>query len=253
MKLRYYIVLILINFSIFSSLTGQTEPPAQLFQLHVEGHISNLEDVPLPGSVVQIIQGGKVFASVTTDGTGKYSFDLPLNADFVVSVSRPGFAAKKYSISTRGVPPERATSKFSTIDASLSLFEKIEGVNYSALDQPLNKYYYSGSKENFEYDKAYLDQMIGVLQNLQATQQAAIEKAKNLEADYQNGIKNGDKAFQKKDWAGAKAAYGQATALKPNENYPKDQMKQVDKIIADQEALNKKNAEDAKKKEEEAV
>src|SRR4051812_4261126 len=119
MRLRYYIVLIFLNFFLFTRLLAQ-EPPVQTFQLHVEGHITNLEDTPLPGTVVQVVQGGKVIASNTTDGTGKYSFDLPLNADYEVSVARPGFVAKKYSISTRGVPPERATSKFSTIDASLS-------------------------------------------------------------------------------------------------------------------------------------
>ncbi|MGZ4064125.1 MAG: carboxypeptidase-like regulatory domain-containing protein, partial [Bacteroidia bacterium] len=252
MKLRYYIPLLFLSFVFFFKVNAQ-EPPVQTFQLKVEGHITNLEDTPMPGVVVQVMSGSKVITQATTDGTGKYGFELPLNSDYTINVMKPGYATKKYVISTRGVPPERAASKFSTIEASLSMFEKIDGVDYSVLNQPLNKYFYDQTKENFLYDKAYLDQMIGSLQNLLAAQDAAINKKKQEEANYQAAIKAGDKAFQKKDWASAKAQYGQASTLRPAENYPKDQMAQIDKIIADQEALNKKNADEAKKATEEAA
>ncbi len=248
MRLRQFLIFTLL---VWSCIAYSQEPAT--FQLHVEGTITNLEDTPMPGAVIQVMQGGKVIQSITTDGSGSYAFDLPLNSDYTINVTKPGHVTKKFQISTKGVPPERAQTKFGTIEASLSLFEKMDGIDYSSLNQPMNKYNYNPNKENFEYDKAYLDQMLASLEAVMAAQQAAIEKAKRLERDYQAAIKAGDKAFQKNDWNAAKAAYNQASSLKPNENWPKDQMAQIEKIIKELEALNKKKEEDAKKAADDAA
>lgn len=248
MKFRQFLI---VTFWVLTSIAYAQDAPT--FPLHVEGTITNLEDTPMPGAIIQVSQNGQVIKNITTDGSGSYQFDLPLNADYVVTVTKPGHVSKKFTVSTKGVPPDRATSKFGTVEASLSLFEKMEGIDYSALNQPMNKYSYNANKENFEYDANYLNAMIASLQNIMAQQQAAIERAKQLEKNYQAAIKAGDKAFQKNDWAGAKAAYTQALGLKPNETWPKDQMTQIDKIIKEQEALNKKKEEDAKKAAEEAA
>lgn len=247
-RLIFICFLLLLNLNSFSQ-----EPTQQTFQLHVEGAITNMSESPMAGATIQVMQGGKLFKSILTDGSGSYSFDLPLNSDYMITVSKDGHVSKKFAISTRGVPPERAQTKFGTIEASLSLFEKMDGIDYSPLNQPMNKYNYNADKENFEYDKAYLEQMLASVQSVLAAQKAAMEKAKELERNYQAAIKNGDKAFQKNDWAGAKAAYAQAISLKPKETWPKDQIAQIDKIIKEQEELNKKKEADAKKAAEEAA
>lgn len=233
---------------------GQAVPtPTQTFPLHVEGYVTDLKGNGVPGANVTVNAGSKVLNNITTDGTGKYAFDLPLNNDYSISVGKAGMVTKKYAVSTRGVPEEKATSKFSSVEASLTLFEKLDGVDYSLLNQPLNKYNYNPVKDNFEYDKNYLDQMLGGLQNLMAAQQAELNKRKDLEANYQSAIKAGDKAFGKNDWQGAKASYQAALALKPNESWPKAQLAQIDKTIAELAALEKKKADDAKKAQEDAA
>jgi hypothetical protein len=252
MKIRHLLIFFSL-LALFASGQNAVPTPTQTFPLHVEGYITDLKDNGVPGAQVTVNQGGKIIATITTDGTGKYAADLPLNNDYTIMVSKPGMVTKKYTVSTRGVPPEKSTSKFSTVEASMTLFEKLEGVDYSFLNQPLNKYNYNPVKDNFEYDKFYLDQMLGGLENLMQRQAAEIEKRKNLEKNYQDAVKNGDKLFGKGDYQGAKAAYQQALGLKPNETWPKQQMTQIDKIIADQEALNKKKAEDAKKAAEDAA
>jgi len=241
----------------FIALTGTSQnavPTAtQTFPLHVEGYVTDLKGNGIPGTMVSVNAGGKVINNITTDGTGKYSFDLPLNNDYMIIVAKPGLVTKKYSVSTRGVPDEKTTSKFSSVEASLTLFEKLDGVDYSLLNQPLNKYTYNPNKDNFEYDKNYLDQMLGGLQSLMARQQAELAKRKDLEANYLAAVKAGDKAFQKNDWQGAKASYQEALALKPNESWPKAQLAQIDKTIAELAALDKKKADDAKKAAEDAA
>lgn len=237
------IPLLLVCLSFFAQTT---------YQLPVQGQISGDYGV-LSGVKIEVFQGSALMKTYVTDAGGNYSFDLPLNSEYMIVVSKEGMASKKFSVSTRGVPAERATNKFSIIDADIGLYEKIEGVDYSVLNQPLNKYVYNPAIENFEFDKAYLQQMLGSLEQLKAQIEAAIKKKKELEANYQAAMKAGDKAFNKKDWNAAKAAYTEASSLKPKEQYPKDQIANINKIIADQEALNKKNEEAAKKAAEEAA
>ncbi len=222
------------------------------YQVPVQGQISGDFGV-LSGVQIQVFQGSTVWKTLSTDAGGNYSFELPLNSEYMVVISKAGMASKKFSVSTRGIPAERATNKFSIIDADIGLYEKIDGVDYSVLNQPLNKYVYNPTKENMEFDEAYLNQMLGALGQLKAAIDAAIKAKKELEANYQAAMKAGDKAFNKRDWTGAKAAYTEASNLKPKEQYPKDQIANINKIIADQEALNKKNEDAAKKAAEEAA
>ena len=54
-----------------------------------------------------------------------------------------------------------------------------------------------------------------------------------LEADYKNFIAQADQAFSIKDYSGAKMAYQQATAIKSDEQYPKDKSTEIDGILAE--------------------
>ena len=237
MKFAYLILF----FSILSlGLFSQTASPPETFSLQVEGQITDSEDDPIIGAVVQVYQGAKVIGTYPVNVEGKYSFKLSLNGDYTVVVSAQKTVTKKYMVSTRGVPPERALSKFTTIRADLSLFEKMDGIDYSILNQPLQKYMYKADKANFIYDEVYFQQILGSLQRLKELEDAARLKKKELEANYNNAIKIADKAFQKKDWTIAKSNYSKAIDLKPTENYPKDQLAQMDVILKNQEALSKK-------------
>jgi hypothetical protein len=49
---------------------------------------------------------------------------------------------------------------------------------------------------------------------------------------YESLVKQADTKFAAKDWAGAKALYGQASSVKPSEQYPKDKIKECDDQLA---------------------
>ena len=127
---------------------------AQDVLVEVQGDVSD-DNSDLSGVALKVSQGSKVITSALTDPTGKYSFQVPLGGDFMVVVSKDGYVSKRFTISTTGVTPERALLKFTPIGARITLFKKVEGVDYSLLNQPLIKYVYNPTKENFEYDKVY--------------------------------------------------------------------------------------------------
>jgi hypothetical protein len=228
-------------FLLFFLFTCSIPYLAQTVPLRFEGNVTD-ESSNLVGATIQITQGGKVVQSAMTDGSGNYFFSLPLGAEYLVVVSKDGYVSKKFSVNTLGVPPEKATSKFADIEASLSLFKRYEGVDYSLLNQPLNKYSYNPYKDNFEYDKAYLEQMIAGMQSIKEAEKAVKNKEKEKEANYQASIKAGDKAFGKKEWQGAIGNYQSALVIKPTETYPKEQITNINKIIADAEAQARADA-----------
>ena len=121
MKFAYLIFF----FSLFSlGLFSQTETPPETYSLQIEGQITNSDDNPMIGAVVQVYQGAKLVSTHPVNLEGNYSFQLPLNGDYTIVVSAQKTVTKKFMVSTRGVPPERALTKFSVIKADLSLFEE---------------------------------------------------------------------------------------------------------------------------------
>jgi hypothetical protein len=243
---RLYIVFMkytlkLLIFLVFNSLLALSQD----WTLPLSGKVEKNEK-KLQGAIVTLMQGSKQIQQVMTGEDGLFKFEIPANGDFIVTVTKPGHCTKKFQVSTRGVPPDDNSTKRFEIPG-ISLFEPLPDIDYSVLNQPLVKIMYSADKQVFDYDEAYFAQSLAALDKIKQLEKDAMNRQKELEANYKTAITNGDKAFQKKDWNMARAAYRQATNLKPNENYPKDQLAQIERIIADQEALNKKNEEAAKK------
>jgi hypothetical protein len=60
-----------------------------------------------------------------------------------------------------------------------------------------------------------------------------LAKQKALDDQYTAAIAKADKLFAAKTWEQAKTDYTTASALKPNETYPKDKILEIEKIVAD--------------------
>src|SRR5437773_1803317 len=68
---------------------GTCMSTAQNVSVRFRGNISD-NDADLPGAMVQVSEGGKVFSTVMTDVRGDYAFEVPLNGDFLITVSKEG-------------------------------------------------------------------------------------------------------------------------------------------------------------------
>src|SRR5262249_21174223 len=153
------------------------------------------------------------------------------------------YVTKKFTVNTGGVPPEKAATKFPIIQASLGMFKKMEGIDYSALNQPINKYKYNPQLDNFEYDEAYLNQMISKLTAIKEAEKEQLKKEKAKEAQYAAAVKQGDKLYADRDWESALASYKEAQSIKPGETHPGNQIAAINKILS--EAAAKQAAADA--------
>jgi hypothetical protein len=199
----------------------------------------------LQGATVSLIQGSKQITQTITGEDGIFKFKIPANGDFTIIVTKIGHCTKKLQVSTKGVPADRLNDDFSGFNIeSISLFEPLPDIDYSILNQALVKVSYNPKSDNFDYDESYSNQMLGALEKLKQLELAAIARQKEIEVNYLSAIKTADKAFKKKDWLTAKTSYNEAIKVKPTELYPKNQLLQIDIIIKDQDALNKKREAD---------
>ena len=85
-------------------------------------------------------------------------------------------------------------------------------------------------KPNENYPK----QKIAEIDNILAQQKIAAEKQAQTDAQYNNLISQADAQYRAKAYSQAKNLYQQASALKTNENYPKQQIVTIENILAKQ-------------------
>ncbi len=85
-------------------------------------------------------------------------------------------------------------------------------------------------------NEAYPMQRIGEIDKLMAEQLAGKEARARLDAQYKNYLASADNHFSQQQLQEAKNFYTQASALKPNEAYPKQRLEEIDMLMAAQQA-----------------
>jgi hypothetical protein len=203
----------------------------------------------LDGAIVTLTKGSALANQITTSTNGRFSVLLDMNAEYTLSVTKPGHITKKFYFNTKGIPEERAKEEFGGQDIEVSIFELpkdpgvVSQIN-SILSQPIAKFFYDDKIKEIEYDKAYTQSMQDALAKLAQVEKEANAKAEEqvkqqqqLEAaaasQYQAAIAKADAAFAKKDYAGARAAYEDALSVKKGEPYPLEKIKEIEKLQAD--------------------
>jgi hypothetical protein len=232
--------LLICCFYTMLSLTGAGQ--SQLIEVY--GNVTD-DNRDLVGVLIQVTQGSRVVVSTKTDPNGEYAFQLPFGGEFLAEVSREGYVTKKFTISTMGIPPEKKETKFQPIGASISLFRRLEGIDYSLLNQPMMKFRYNPQDEGFEYDKAHQAQMSEGLERIKEAEKDIKRAEKEREAKYASLVKEGDRSFGKKDYQASINSYKEAMVLKPKESYPQAQVEHISKLM--EEAAAQAKADEALK------
>jgi hypothetical protein len=167
---------------------------SQSVSLNVGGTVSGEDKIAMRDAQVSVTKNGKPFTSFLTSFNGTYYLYLPMGAEYIVNVTKAGYAKKYFTVSTLGVSDESAKKKFSVMIADLELIESVPGVDYSVFNQPMNKYFYNPKIDNFEYDKKYLKDMIALVDEVKEAKKEAIQLAKQKA---EQDKKNADLAIEK--------------------------------------------------------
>ncbi|MCK6640083.1 MAG: hypothetical protein L6Q81_08350 [Bacteroidia bacterium] len=226
---------LLIAFFCFTAVAAYSQAPAPpAWQFKFGGKVTEFnekkgKDIALEGAICTLLKGSTQVQSQTTSNGGKFKFVLDPNNEYTVTITKPGYITKKFSISTYNVPAERGEFPFAEFDIEVGLFKLFPGLDYSCLDKPVAKVSFNPAKDvdDFDYDKVYT-----------ASIQACIDKLRQLEAEarakqklYDAAIEAADKLFGQSNWQGAKDKYNEALTYLPNEQYPKDQIAKCDEKL----------------------
>lgn len=203
----------------------------------------------IEGALVTLYKGSAQISQQTTTSSGRFDVKMELNAEYTLTISKPGHISKKFYFNTRGIPDDRAKEEFGGQDIEVSIFEMPKDPGVVAqinaiLSQPMAKFYYDDKIKEIEYDKAYSQSMLDELAKLNQIEQEAIKKADEeaktktaaetaAASKYEAAILKGDAALAKKDYTTARAGYTDALSIKPGEEYPKNKIIEIEKLIAD--------------------
>jgi len=109
-----------------------------------------------------VYKDGQKERTITT-GLSKFSLDLALNANYIISFEKDGFVAKKISFNTR-VPAEAISNGFTPFDFAVSLFKQYDDINMVVFNQPVGVIRYESGIGDFDYDTDYTKSIQSQLQ-----------------------------------------------------------------------------------------
>ncbi len=205
----------------------------------------------MDGAVVSLIKDGVQVKQTITTSNGKFDFVLDPNANYTITVTKANHITKIFSFNTQNVPDSRGKKGFGGVDLSeIVLFEIPKGVDVNELNailsQPIAKFSYQSSENDFNYDESYTQSMRSKLEKLSVVQKKAEEEdKKKLEEDKNKATADANAASQA---AAAKAAADKAAADKAAADKlaaEKAAKAAADKVAADKLAAEKAAADKA--------
>nr|MCU0320498.1 carboxypeptidase-like regulatory domain-containing protein [Flavobacteriales bacterium] len=192
----------------------------------------------LSGARVVVYKNG-VKERTITQSVGKFTLDLDLQQNYILSFEKDGFVSKKIAFNTK-VPADAVANSFVPFDFAVSIFKQYDDVNLVVFNQPVGMIRYEQSEGDFDYDTDYTK---SIQSQLQATQ-AAIEQKQKEEKDKEaNAAKAAAKAEADAKKAAEQAARDEQARAAAAQR--EAQQKEAERLKAEAEA--KRAAEKASK------
>ncbi len=178
-----------------------------------------IEGSDLSGARAVVYKNGVKERSITTN-LNKFSLDLELNSNYVVSFEKEGYVAKKVSFNTKA-PAEAIANGFTPFDFAVSLFKQYDDINIVVFNQPVGMIRYDDQTGDFDYDTDYtksiqsqLQQVLAQVEIKQKEEAASAKAAEAVAAEEAKAKAKAEAELAKQEAAKAKAdAEAQKQAL----------------------------------------
>ncbi len=181
-------------------------------------------------SKVKVYVDGSLDKIYDADKTGKFTFNLDLNKNIVLEVTRQGYYSKKLEFNTN-VPVEDVgiwNYKF-----SVELLPEVEGFDATIMGQPIGKIKFVDKMGDFDYDEAYTAEM---QKRIKAMMKDYEQKRAAM---YEKIIAQADEQFSQANYDDAIGLYDKAIDIDPYDPYPDNQINAIKKILAKNQNIEK--------------
>ncbi|MBN1952686.1 MAG: tetratricopeptide repeat protein, partial [Bacteroidales bacterium] len=212
----------LISFSILFFLTSQVW--AQVSTLDVIGVVEQ-DMVAVENAKITLSKDGKVIQTEYTNRKGEFRFQMDINSEYLVEISKQGLLTKKIAFNTE--IPSDVVGKW-TMEFAMSLFPGCEGANTSALDSPVDRVKYSSNQGDFISDEAYVRNMRGRIEKMMID-------IENCQVEtYQEAMEEANKLLQQGDYEAARQKYKEALEVYPDDRTAQRKLADIYKKIGEE-------------------
>ena len=192
--------------------------------------VEKAEDVSMDSAVAKLLKNGTLVSTIVTKADGVVTFNLEPNSDYTIEISKQGYVSKIISINTK--VPDYETKAYE-VAFSILLFIPCPGLDYSVLKDPVVRLEYNDLRGDFLPEKKY-DEIMG------SKMQILLEKNQKCKDDiFNNQVKKADNLFSVKKYKEAREIYVIAQNMRPENEYVKNKIAEIDKLLADQQANEK--------------
>lgn len=148
--------------------------PASAFHIHLHGLVTEyFTGDQMKGVQVRLVKDSIERETVITSGNGRYELYLERGYNYVVWFHRNDMVTKHVRIDARDIPlfPD---VPFYDMDLQITLFQWIEGFDFTLFDAPIGMAAYKHSVRNLNWDIAYNDAMRPKAQKLMVAYEKAL-------------------------------------------------------------------------------
>jgi len=189
---------------------------------------AELEMQPLKDATVNLYRDNSKVNSVRTGSDGMFSFKLDMNSKYTIEVTKEGFVSKRLSFDT-SIPDD--IGGIWVREFSISVLRNCDGVDYSALKDPVDIIKYNSRRKDFDSDKDYVYKMESKIDNI------FMQYDKCMNDKYKNLIDKADREFNYKSYEDAKKSYQAALEVFQDEAYPQKRIEELNQLLSKQESI----------------
>ena len=219
---------------------------AQMEKYHVKVNMDdNFES--MDGAFALVKVNGKQVKRIAASSNGKLEFDLEFGQDYVVEFHKQFYATKKIDVFLRQVTSEMIDIGCRGNTWHVGMIQKVEGIDYSVLDNAVGKIFFEADEKCFGWDADY---SLKVMEEVDRLEEEMEVKKKEME----KALSDAEKAASKGDFSSASASLIAAEKLFPHDKRITQLKEDVDKAAAaakDAELAEAAAAEAEKKETEE--
>ncbi|MEZ4806401.1 MAG: hypothetical protein R2815_02875 [Flavobacteriales bacterium] len=196
-----------------------------------------IEGGDMGGSRAVLYKNGEKERVITTN-LNKFSLDLDLNANYLISFEKDGYVSKKISFNTK-VPASAVMTPFTPFDYAVSLFKQYDDINIVVFNQPVGIIRYEAALGDFDYDTDYT-------KSIQSQLQDVLDQVEKKQKEEE---RNGAKEAKRKADEAKVLAKAEAEAKKLAEAQAREEAERAEQAKREQEereAAARKEADRAK-------
>jgi tetratricopeptide (TPR) repeat protein len=190
-----------------------------------------------------VYEDGKKIFDRKTNLNGKYEFVLDFNRTYKIVYNYPNYVSKYLTIDATDIPEKDRIGGFE-MNIDMTLFEEIDGLDVSILEEPIGKANFDNKRGEMSWDMAYTDMMQKKIKDLMRRHdeklEEEIEKLDKMHDNFDNLVRLGDAGMKNQKYETAVGYYSEALSLIPDDEVVVEKLDQAQKAATEVAATKEK-------------